>query len=141
MIAYRLSNTLDAMWGYKNNRYLYFGRFAARLDDSLNYIPARLVGLSYALIGNTKQAIQAWKQQASACESPNAGVVMASGAGALNLTLGGAAQYGGIWHQRPTLGFGPEPVASDIFRALRLIRQTVFLWLSVVFLVMVINYA
>jgi len=141
VIAYRLSNTLDAMWGYKNNRYLYFGRFTARLDDCLNYIPARLTGLSYALLGNTKQAIKAWKQQAPACESPNAGVVMASGAGALNLTLGGPAQYDGIWHRRPNLGFGPEPVASDIFRALRLIRHTVLLWISTLFLVMVISYA
>ncbi len=141
VIVYRLANTLDAMWGYRNQRYLYFGRFAARLDDVLNYIPARLSALSYAFLGNTKQAFQAWKNQTKQCESPNAGPVMASGAGALNLTLGGPAQYGGQWLQRPLLGYGLEPTANDIYRALRLVRHSVLLWLICLFIIVVASYA
>jgi adenosylcobinamide-phosphate synthase len=141
VICYRLSNTLDAMWGYRSPRYLYFGRFAARLDDVLNYIPARLTALSYAIVGNTKTAFQSWKNQAPQWESPNAGPVMASGAGALQLILGGPAQYDGQWHQRITLGCGDEPKASDIERALQLVRRSVLLWIIVLIMITGLSYA
>jgi len=141
IVIYRLSNTLDAMWGYKNERYLYFGRFSARLDDALNYIPARLTALSYSLLGSTKHAISSWKTQAAHCESPNAGPVMAAGAGALQITIGGPAKYHGQWHQRPVLGAGPIAQAVDITRALSLVRNTVFLWLAVLFVMAGFSYA
>jgi len=63
VVAYRLCNTLDAMWGYRNERFNYFGRCAALCDDVLNYIPARLVAFSYALFGNTANAMRCWKNQ------------------------------------------------------------------------------
>lgn len=134
VLFYRLANTLDAMWGYRNQQYLYFGRFAARLDDVLNYIPARLTALTYALAGNTRIALRSWQQQARYWDSPNAGPVMASGAGALNITLGGDAQYDGQWHKRIILGHGQEPQASDIVRALDLLRYSIVLWVTVLLL-------
>ncbi len=141
IIFYRLANTLDAMWGYRNQQYLYFGRFAARLDDVLNYIPARLAALSYASVGKTKDALGSWQQQASQWDSPNAGPVMSAGGGALNITLGGPAQYDGIWHQRIILGCGQEPVAADIDRSLHLLRQSVLLWVAVLILLAGLSYA
>jgi adenosylcobinamide-phosphate synthase len=130
-VLYRLANTLDAMWGYRNERYLHFGWAAARFDDVLNYLPARLTALTYAVLGQTPHALRCWRTQAPAWDSPNAGPVMAAGAGALGVALGGPARYQGEWHQRPMLGSGSPPQATDIERALRLVRHGVWLWLGV----------
>ncbi|HEX5337916.1 MAG TPA: adenosylcobinamide-phosphate synthase CbiB [Gallionella sp.] len=128
-VLYRLSNTLDAMWGYRNERYNEFGWAAARLDDLLNYVPARLTALSYALMGNTRSALRCWREQAPLWDSPNAGPVMAAGAGALRVRLGGAAIYHGKNEERPSLGCGSAAGAADIARAVRLVRHTLYLWL------------
>lgn len=129
VVAYRLANTLDAMWGYKTARYLHFGWAAARLDDLLNWIPARLVALTYSILGNTGVAWRCWRSQAAGWESPNAGPVMAAGAGALAIRLGGAAIYHGQSEFRPDLGAGRSPEAADIIRATALVDRGVMLWL------------
>jgi adenosylcobinamide-phosphate synthase len=129
-LLFRLANTLDAMWGYRNSRFLEFGCAAARIDDALNWIPARLTALSYALLGNTKQAWRCWRTQASQWSSPNAGPVMASGAGALGVMLGGAACYDGVIEHRPLLGAGSQAVAADIGRAWRLVAGTTAMWIG-----------
>jgi len=127
VVLYRLSNTLDAMWGYRNDRFEQFGKFSARVDDVLNYIPARISALLYTLIGDSKSAWRAWKTQGGHWYSPNAGVVMASGAGALNLALGGNAIYQGKEKQRPKLGDGEAAHADDIERAIQLIDRSTLL--------------
>lgn len=129
-LAFRLVNTLDAMWGYKNERFFYFGWAAARLDDVLNYIPARLTALTYAVLGRTRLAIACWRTQGPVWKSPNAGPVMAAGAGALGVKLGGMARYHGQWQQRPELGAGAAPQTEDIGRALQLVRNGVGLWIG-----------
>ena len=131
VVLYRLSNTLDAMWGYRNERFERFGCAAAKIDDVLNYVPARLVALTYALLGQTARALRCWRVQAPLWDSPNAGPVMAAGAGALGVRLGGAAVYHGIEEQRPQLGEGTEAQARDIERALNLVYAGVGLWLLV----------
>ena len=127
---FRAANTLDAMWGYKSSRFSEFGWFAARVDDLMNWAPARLTALSYALVGATSAALTSWKTQAAECQSPNAGVVMATGAGALEVKLGGAALYRGKLEERPQLGCGDLAVADDISRALNLIDRALLLWLG-----------
>lgn len=129
VVLYRLSNTLDAMWGYRNPRFERFGWAAARIDDLLNYLPARLVALTYAVLGQTRRAWACWRRQAPQWDSPNAGPVMAAGAGALGLSLGGPAIYHGVLHERPTLGEGEAPTARDIERALDMVCAGVGLWL------------
>ncbi len=129
VVLYRLSNTLDAMWGYRNPRFERFGWAAARIDDALNFIPARLVALTYALLGRTGAALRCWRRQAPFWDSPNAGPVMAAGAGALGVSLGGAAVYHDVLHRRPTLGEGEAPEARDIERALDLVWAGVGGWL------------
>ncbi|MFG0721529.1 adenosylcobinamide-phosphate synthase CbiB [Pseudomonas sp. GLN_6] len=130
VVLYRLSNTLDAMWGYRNERFERFGWAAAKIDDALNYLPARLVALTYAVLGKTLLALHCWRTQAPLWDSPNAGPVMAAGAGALGISLGGAAEYHGEVHVRPDLGAGPQPKARDIERAVNLVYGGVLLWLA-----------
>jgi adenosylcobinamide-phosphate synthase len=131
-VVYRLVNTLDAMWGYRTDHYRDFGRAAARLDDLLNWLPARLTGLSYMLLGNSRRAWQCWHTQAPTWKSPNAGTVMATGAGALGLVLGGGAYYQGEWQSRPPLGIGSPPGYEDIRRAIILVRRSLWLWLGII---------
>ncbi|MGH8080845.1 MAG: adenosylcobinamide-phosphate synthase CbiB [Lysobacter sp.] len=129
-VLYRLANTLDAMWGYRTARYLRFGWAAARIDDALNWIPARLTAATYAALGHSGSALRCWRAQARAWDSPNAGPVMAAGAGALRVRLGGDAPYHGVWESRPSLGEGAAPDAGSILRALSLVRRGTVLWLA-----------
>ena len=132
-VLFRLANTLDAMWGYRSERFLDFGCAAARIDDALNYLPARLTALSYVLLAasmeDKRRAWRCWRTQAPMWSSPNAGPVMSSGAGALGLALGGAAIYDGEVEQRPALGAGRPARATDIERAWRLVAKTAWLWM------------
>lgn len=132
-IIHRLSNTLDAMWGYKTVRFYSFGWAAARLDDLLNWIPARLGALSLAVLGHRQDAFQCWKEQAPLYPSPNGGVIMAAGAGALNIKLGGDAIYHGELKKRTVLGCGREVIPVDIPRSSKLVNHAVILWLVVIF--------
>jgi adenosylcobinamide-phosphate synthase len=128
-VLYRLANTLDAMWGYRDSRRLYFGWAAARIDDVLNLIPARLTALTYALLGNTGNALSCWRQQAASWSSPNAGPVLAAGAGALAVRLGGAAIYHGQLEARPVAGAGAAANGGHIHAALTLVGRGLWLWL------------
>jgi adenosylcobinamide-phosphate synthase len=136
-ILYRLSNTLDAMWGYKNQRFIHFGWAAARFDDVLNWIPARLTAFSYALLGRTTLAFTCWKNQAQLLDSPNAGPVMTAGAGALDIQLGGPAWYHGKLKNKILFGTKKITGIEDINRANSLITQSLFLW---VFILLMIDF-
>lgn len=128
VVAHRLINTLDAMWGYRTPRFQYFGWAAAWLDDVLNWLPARVTALLFALTGQTAAALRCWREQSRQCVSPNGGVVMSTGAGALNLWLGGGAYYHGVWENRVWLGCGHVPENGDIHRALRLVLVSVLVF-------------
>ncbi len=136
VVLYRMMNTLDAMWGYKTARFNAFGWCAARCDDALNFIPARLTALTYALVGNFGQAIRCWHQQGLNWKSPNAGPVMAAGAGALEVSLGGGALYHGQWQERPILGLMPNtqnnPTALTIMQACRMVTQSLLIWVALI---------
>ncbi|MGV0814570.1 cobalamin biosynthesis protein [Mycolicibacterium boenickei] len=127
VLVYRGANTLDAMIGHRSPRYARFGWAAARFDDVLNYLPARLTGLLTAVCapavgGAPKAALRAWRQDAARHPSPNAGVAEASFAGALGVRLGGPTQYAHQLEIRPTLGDGRIPEVADVARAVRLSR-------------------
>ncbi|ADT98878.1 cobalamin biosynthesis protein [Mycolicibacterium gilvum] len=127
VLVYRAANTLDAMIGSRSPRYARFGWAAARFDDLLNLVPARLTGLLVVACapvvgGSPAAAWRAWRRDAGDHPSPNAGVAEASFAGALGVRLGGPTQYAHELEIRPTLGDGRAPDVDDLVRAVRLSR-------------------
>ncbi len=122
--GYRAVNTADAMWGYRSSRYEWFGKLAARLDDLLNWLPARLTGILIcgvaAHLGAGSRAWRAWRQESGKTASPNAGHPMAAMAGALGVSLHKRGAY--------TLQGGPEPCTADhVARAREIARRTAWL--------------
>jgi adenosylcobinamide-phosphate synthase len=127
VLAYRGINTLDAMIGHRSPRYARFGWAAARLDDAANYVAARVTAalavLSAPLVGGSPSAaVRVWRRDAARHPSPNAGVVEAAFAGALDVQLGGPTQYHHELQIRPTLGDGRPPSVTDLRRAVLLSR-------------------
>jgi adenosylcobinamide-phosphate synthase len=127
LLGYRAINTLDAMVGYRSPRYVHFGWAAARADDLVNLIPSRVTallsaGLAPVVGGSPHAALVAWRRDARAHPSPNAGPVEAATAGALGVRLGGPTVYAHGVENRPRLGFGPPPTPADLRRAVRLSR-------------------
>ncbi|WP_448625699.1 cobalamin biosynthesis protein [Geodermatophilus sp. URMC 64] len=127
LLAYRAANTLDAMVGHRSPRYARFGWAAARTDDVLGWLPARLTAALTVLCaplagGSAPAALRTWLRDGAAHPSPNAGRCEAATAGALGVRLGGRNVYGSRVEERPLLGSGRTPVAGDIGRAVRLSR-------------------
>ena len=125
-LTYKAINTMDSMLGYKNQKYLYFGRAAARLDDVANYLPSRLAGLLWvaaaALTGSSARgAWKIWRRDRRNHASPNSAQTESACAGALGVQLAGPAYYFGEYYDKPTIGDALRPVESkDILRANRM---------------------
>lgn len=130
---YKAVNTMDSMVGYKNEKYLYFGRFAAKLDDVVNYIPARLSGciMAAAAVFVSLDAGEAWrifKRDRYNHASPNSAQTEAVMAGALRVQLAGDAWYFGKLYKKKTIGDDIRPVEyEDIRKANRLLYATAVL--------------
>jgi adenosylcobinamide-phosphate synthase len=127
VLGYRAVNTLDSMVGHRSPRYARFGWAAARLDDAANYVAARMTAALVVVCapvvgGSPSAAARAWRRDAARHPSPNAGVVEAAFAGALNVRLGGPTAYRYELQIRPTLGEGVPPSVVDLHRAVRLSR-------------------
>ena len=122
-LCYKAVNTMDSMVGYKNDRHLFFGRAAARLDDAVNYLPSRLAALyliaAASLTGqNGKNALRIWRRDRRNHASPNSAQTEAAMAGALGVQLAGPASYFGKRVEKPTIGDALRPVEpADILRA------------------------
>jgi adenosylcobinamide-phosphate synthase len=124
LLGYRAANTLDAMVGYRSPKYTNFGWAAARLDDVLNLLPARVCAVLTGLAaGRLHEARRIWRRDAPRHPSPNAGPVEAAFAGALGRTLGGTNDYGSYVENRGTLGDGPAPSVADVRRTAELARR------------------
>lgn len=132
---YKAANTMDSMLGYTNDKYINFGRTAAKLDDVLNYIPSRLTALlmilsAYILRFDGKNAFRIWKRDRRKHASPNSAQTEAVCAGALDVRLAGDAYYFGELHKKPFIGDDIRPIENeDIRRANRLMYMTSILML------------
>lgn len=132
-MAYKAVNTMDSMVGYKNDRYLWFGRCAARLDDLVNFIPARLAGLLMCLGAGFSgfdgpNALRIFRRDRKNHKSPNSAHTEAAAAGALHIQLGGPNYYFGKLVDKPAIGDADHPVEPlDIVRVNRLMYATAFL--------------
>ena len=139
MFLYKGINTMDSMLGYKNDKYLYFGRCAAKLDDVANYIPARLSGwlmvaASAFVKMDVKNAAKIYRRDRRNHASPNSAQTEAAMAGALDVQLAGNAYYFGKLYEKPTIGDGIRSVeVEDIRRSNRLLYATAILG-AVIFL-------
>ncbi|NCO68147.1 MAG: cobalamin biosynthesis protein CobD, partial [Nitrospirae bacterium] len=108
-ITYKAINTLDSMVGYKNDRYIHFGWFSARVDDVANFIPARIAGMlivisSFLLRKNFKDSLKTMLRDSKKHSSPNSGISEAAMAGALGIRLGGGAFYQGKFVEKQYIG-------------------------------------
>ena len=126
MLAHRAVNTLDAMVGHLNPRYRHFGTASARLDDALDYLPARATGalaaaLAPAVGGSTATTWRILRRDARKHPSPNGGWCEAAWAGALGVQLGGTNVYASRVEERGLLGDGPRPGAAEVRKAARLV--------------------
>jgi adenosylcobinamide-phosphate synthase len=125
-LVYKSINTMDSMVGYKNDRYLHFGRTAAKLDDVANYIPARLAALFWiaaaAVTGfSAKGAWRIWRRDRRNHASPNSAQTESACAGSLGIQLAGNAYYFGELYEKPTIGDPERPIeAEDIRRTNRM---------------------
>ena len=135
-LAYKAVNTMDSMVGYKNKRYIDFGRAAAHLDDAANFLPARLAALLWiaaAGLGgfDAKNAWRIWRRDRFCHASPNSAQTESACAGALGVQLAGPAYYFGEYYDKPTIGDGSRPAEpADILRANRMLYLAGFLALG-----------
>ncbi|TBL78285.1 adenosylcobinamide-phosphate synthase CbiB [Paenibacillus thalictri] len=117
-LLYRATNTLDSMVGYKNDKYRYFGWASARLDDVLNYVPARITGCLLWFVAllsrklNARESMQAMLRDAAKHPSPNSGIPESAVAGALGIQLGGENRYGGVVSVRARMGEAHRNIVS-----------------------------
>ncbi len=127
---YKAANTMDSMIGYKNEKYADLGRFAAKLDDFLNFIPSRLTALimifsAYLLRFNGRNAFKIWRRDRRKHASPNSAQTESVCAGALKIQLAGDAYYFGVLHKKEYIGDNIRSVENeDIRRANRLMYCT-----------------
>ncbi|MHB1662004.1 MAG: cobalamin biosynthesis protein CobD/CbiB, partial [bacterium] len=137
-VIYKSANLLDSLTGYKNEKYEKFGKFSARLDDALNYIPFRLTAffmlISVFFLGlavnknnyHFKDALKSWFKFKKRHPSPNGGQLESIAAGALNVKLGGVNYYGGVESKRPAIGFENYGAANmeNIISTVRIMELT-----------------
>ena len=141
---YKAVNTLDSMIGYMNEKYMFFGKFSAKLDDVMNFIPARtasyiMIAASFLLKYNYKNAVKIYKRDKRKHESPNSAHTESTCAGALNIRLGGKSIYFGKIKEKPYIGDDiAEPNKRDIIKAQKLSILTAILLLLVILIVRIL---
>lgn len=133
MLAYKMVNTLDSMIGYHSPRYLEFGRWAAKIDDAANYIPARLTALLMIVAAGRIDLLGFVRKYGPAHASPNSGWPEAALAGILDCRFGGPHDYFGEVFDKPYIGTNPRPLTSiDMIKAITINRKAEIMMVMIV---------
>ncbi|HAS42595.1 MAG TPA: cobalamin biosynthesis protein CobD [Microscillaceae bacterium] len=138
LMAYKMINTLDSMVGYRSERFEQFGKFAAKLDDVANFIPARLTALLLALVSGSQQAFRFILQYGHQHKSPNAGYPEAALAGILDCRFGGPNMYHGKRVEKPYIGQNERNITHQEFGKVAGLNHQVTL--CMVFGIIVVTY-
>ncbi len=142
MLAYKMINTLDSMIGYKNARYIDFGRWAARIDDVANYIPARLTAIIMLLVSNKLHLMEWVFSQGKRHASPNSGYPEAALAAILNCRFGGPNRYFGQLVEKPHIGTNDKILTTqDMQIATTTNRRSEMVMIALVVMVLFIGYS
>ncbi len=128
-VLQRLSCILDSLWGHRYERFAEFGWAAARFDDLIGWIPARITALSYALMGSFEDALHCWRRRVGVWSDINSGPLLASGFGAMHLQVCEAAEEGEYDERSPDLAIVTD--ASYVPRAVALVWRVMLLWLVI----------
>ena len=135
LMTYKMINTMDSMLGYRSERYEQFGKFAARLDDVANFVPARLTALLMALVSLCWQALRFVLKYGNKHKSPNAGYPEAALAGILNCRFGGPNVYHGALVDKPYIGEQDRPIEhAEIYRVSRINHATCLAMVAIIVL-------
>jgi adenosylcobinamide-phosphate synthase len=135
-VLYRLAGELEIRWGRRREEaFEPFGRFARRAFVVLDWIPTRLAAIGFAIAGNFEDAVSSWRGQAPAWPEPELGILLASGAGAMNVQLGGALPRGTGVDLRPDLGEGNLADAEHLQSTIYLLWRTLIVWLFLLLLI------
>jgi len=129
VVLQRLSCILDMMWGHRYDRFKEFGWAAARFDDLLGWIPARVTALSYALMGSFEDALHCWRKRMGVWSDINSGPLLASGFGAMHMQSCEAVAELGDYDDRATEVVAPE--AGHVQRAVALVWRVLLFWLAI----------
>ena len=135
-LLYRLGQFLRTRWN--GEAMGEFGGFAQQVFTVLEWLPVRLTAMTFAIVGNFEDTVYCWRTQAASWPDPEAGVLLASGAGALGVRLGMAIPHGGMPEDRPELGVGDEADADFMQSAIGLVWRSVVFW---VFLLLLLTLA
>ena len=130
-VLLRLASMLDGLWGHRDERFAAFGWAAARLDDVLQWVPARITALSYAIMGSFEEALQCWRQRVGAWSDINSGPLLASGFGAMHMQTCEAAVSEASDYEETVAGFSVTPDASHVRGVVALVWRVLLFWLAV----------
>ena len=129
-VLQRLSSILDLLWGHRYERFAEFGWAAARFDDLLGWIPARITALSYALMGSFEDALHCWRRRMGVWSDINSGPLLASGFGAMHMQACEALPEEGEYEVKPT-ELSVVPDAGHVRRVVALVWRVLLLWLAI----------
>ncbi|MBA4143120.1 MAG: CobD/CbiB family protein [Nitrosospira sp.] len=137
-VLYRLAELLNERWGSRPDA---FGEFAVKAFEVIDWLPARLTAISFAIAGNFEDAVYCWRAQAASWMSHNQGIILASGAGALGVCLGDSPKAAGSKHYRPELGVGEEADVDFLQSTVGLVWRTLVSWLLLLLLLELAGWA